>query len=34
MRFKGTLILLIICLLLGGFVYFLEIMGGVQRQKA
>ena len=34
MRFKGTLILLIICLLLGGYVYFYEIKGGEQRQKA
>jgi hypothetical protein len=34
MRFKSTLILLAICLLLGGYVYFYEIKGGEQRTKA
>jgi len=34
MRFKGTLILFVICLLLGGYVYFYEIKGGEQRTKA
>jgi hypothetical protein len=34
MRFKGTLILLGICLLLGGYVYFYEIKGGEKRDKA
>ncbi len=34
MRFKGTFILLIFCLALGGFLYFYEIKGGEQRQKA
>jgi hypothetical protein len=34
MRFKGTLVLLIVCLALGGFVYFYEIKGGEQREKA
>jgi hypothetical protein len=34
MRFKGTWILLIICLALGGYLYFYEIKGGEQREKA
>jgi hypothetical protein len=34
MRFKGTLILLIIVLALGAYVYFYEIKGGEQREKA
>ena len=34
MRFKGTLILLVICLALGAFVYFYEIKGGEEREKA
>lgn len=34
MRFRGTLILLAVGLLLGGYVYFYEIKGGEQRQKA
>jgi hypothetical protein len=34
MRFKGTLILLIVCLALGAFVYFYEIKGGEEREKA
>jgi hypothetical protein len=34
MRFKGTLVLLIVCLALGGYVYFYEIKGGEQREKA
>ncbi len=34
MRFRGTLILLIICLGLAGYVYFYEIKGGAQREKA
>jgi hypothetical protein len=34
MRFKGTLVLLIVCLLLGGYLYFYEIKGGEQREKA
>ena len=34
MRFKGTLVLLIVVLGLGGFIYFYEIKGGVQREKA
>lgn len=34
MRFKGTLVLFVICLLLGGYVYFYEIKGGEQRKKA
>jgi hypothetical protein len=32
-RFKGTLILLILCLGLGAYVYFYEIKGGEQREK-
>jgi hypothetical protein len=34
MRFKGTLILLLVCLALGGYLYFYEIKGGEQREKA
>jgi len=34
MRFKGTFILLIICLGLGAFLYFYEIKGGDERSKA
>jgi hypothetical protein len=34
MRFKGTLVLLIVCLALGGYLYFYEIKGGEQREKA
>jgi hypothetical protein len=34
MRFKGTLVLLIVVLVLGGFIYFYEIKGGAQREKA
>lgn len=34
MRFKGTLVLLIMCLALGSYVYFYEIKGGEQREKA
>jgi len=34
MRFKGTFVLLIVCLLLGAYVYFYEIKGGEQREKA
>jgi hypothetical protein len=34
MRFKGTLVLLAVCLLLGGYVYFYEIKGGEKREKA
>jgi hypothetical protein len=34
MRFKGTLVLLVVCLLLGGYLYFYEIKGGEQREKA
>jgi hypothetical protein len=34
MRFKGTLVLLIVCALLGGYVYFYEIKGGQKRDKA
>jgi hypothetical protein len=34
MRFRGTLVLLVVCLLLGCYVYFYEIKGGEQRQKA
>jgi hypothetical protein len=34
MRFKGTLILFVICLLLGCYMYFYEIKGGEQRTKA
>jgi hypothetical protein len=34
MRFKGTLVLLIVCLALGSYLYFYEIKGGEQREKA
>ena len=34
MRFKGTLILLIACLALGGYLYFYEIKGGERREAA
>ncbi len=34
MRFKGTLVLLILCLALGAYLYFYEIKGGEQREKA
>ncbi len=34
MRFKGTLILFVVCLLFGCYVYFYEIKGGEQRTKA
>jgi hypothetical protein len=34
MRFKGTLVLFVICLGVGAFVYFYEIKGGEQRAKA
>jgi hypothetical protein len=34
MRFKGTFALLAVCLLLGGYVYWYEIKGGEQREKA
>jgi hypothetical protein len=34
MRFKGTLILLLVCLALGSYLYFCEIKGGEQRKKA
>jgi hypothetical protein len=34
MRFKGTLILLLVCLALGVYLYFYEIKGGEQREKA
>ena len=34
MRFKGTLVLLIVVLVLGAFIYFYEIKGGTQREKA
>jgi hypothetical protein len=34
MRFKGTFVLLIVCLALGSYVYFYEIKGGEQRDKA
>lgn len=34
MRFKGTLLLFIVCLALGAFVYFYEIKGGEEREKA
>jgi hypothetical protein len=34
MRFKGTLVLLLVCLGLGAYVYFYEIKGGEQREKA
>ncbi len=34
MRFKGTLVLLVLGLALGSFIYFYEIKGGEQRAKA
>ncbi len=34
MRFKGTFILLIVCLAFGGYLYFYEIKGGEEREKA
>jgi hypothetical protein len=34
MRFRGTLVLLVICIGLGAFLYFYEIKGGEQREKA
>jgi len=34
MRFKGTLILFVVCLLLGGYLYFYEIRGSEEREKA
>ena len=34
MRFKGTLALLLVCLGLGAYVYFYEIKGSQQREKA
>jgi hypothetical protein len=34
MRFRGTLILLLICAALGGYLYFYEIKGGEQRARA
>jgi hypothetical protein len=34
MRFRGTLLLLVMCVALGAFVYFYEIKGGEQRAKA
>ena len=34
MRFKGTFVLLLVCLALGAYVYFYEIKGGEQREKA
>jgi hypothetical protein len=34
MRFRGTLILLVVGLLLGGYVYFYEIKGGEKRERA
>ncbi len=34
MRFKGTLILLIVCLALGGYLYFYEYRGADEREKA
>lgn len=34
MRFRGTLVLLIICAALGGYLYFYEIKGGEKREKA
>jgi hypothetical protein len=33
MRFKGTLILFVVCLALGSYLYFYEIKGGEQRAK-
>jgi hypothetical protein len=34
MRFKGTFILLLLCIGLGAYVYFYEIKGGEKREKA
>jgi hypothetical protein len=34
MRFKGTFVLLLVCLGLAAYVYFYEIKGGEQREKA
>jgi hypothetical protein len=34
MRFKGTFILLLLCMGLGAYVYFYEIKGGEKREKA
>ena len=34
MRFKGTLILLLVCIGIGCFIYFYEIEGGEKREKA
>ena len=34
MRFKGTLVLLVAVLALGGYIYFYEIKGGEKREKA
>ena len=34
MRFKGTLVLLLLCVGLGAFLYFYEIKGGEQRDKS
>ena len=33
MRFKGTFILLIVCVIFGAYFYFYEIRGGAQREK-
>jgi hypothetical protein len=33
MRFKGTVILLVVCLAFGSFIYFYEIKGGEEREK-
>ena len=33
MRFKGTLVLLLLCAGFGGFLYFYEIKGGEKREK-
>jgi hypothetical protein len=34
MRFRGTLVLVVICAALGAYLYFYEIKGGEQREKA
>ncbi len=34
MRFRGTLVLLLVCASFGGFLYFYEIKGGEKREKA
>ncbi len=34
MRFRGTLVLLLICAALGGYLYFYEYKGGEKREKA